>query len=92
MWPLLGPIEYNQVLPSAKSNHTMSDVRMVNIPSKTAKIISNIQYIDSISSTCLALYTIILLLLCALPIFALNIYLRQAFASVHQTNKAQFDD
>jgi len=58
--------------------------RMVQNPNE---IISNIRYIDPISSTCLILYSLILLLLCALPILALNIYLRQAFTTFQQTNK-----
>jgi hypothetical protein len=60
-----------------------------NNPSKPVIIVSNIRYIDPISSTCLILYSLILLLLCALPILALNIYLRQAFTTFYQPHQLQ---
>ncbi|CAF0839001.1 unnamed protein product [Rotaria sordida] len=102
MWPILGPIIYNQALQSTNlNNSTIQEDRMVQntneinlklYPSKSIKIVSNIRYIDPISSTCLILYSLILLLLCALPILALNIYLRQAFTTLHRTNQLQVYD
>lgn len=70
----------------------MKEVRPVKNLLNTVDIKSNIRRIDPISSTCLLLYTLILLLLCAFPIFALNIYIRQAFVSAHQTNQVQGND
>ncbi|CAF0919881.1 unnamed protein product [Rotaria sp. Silwood1] len=101
MWPILGPIISNQALRSANMNKQIQEDRMVqklnevNLkinPSKPVKIVSNIRYIDPMSSTCLILYSLILLLFCALPILALNIYLRQAFTTFHQANQLQVDN
>ncbi|CAF0781630.1 unnamed protein product [Adineta ricciae] len=94
MWPILGPIEYNQIHRSINFptfQHTLfNSVKFHPHPSETKIPISvnpTFKYFDPISSTCLIIYSLVLLLLCALPILALNVYLRQALTTFQQTNQ-----
>ncbi|UJR36408.1 hypothetical protein I4U23_029131 [Adineta vaga] len=97
MWPILGPIEYNQMHRSTNFpnfQHTLFGIKSREDRSKQTSnekistiIIPTIEYFDPISSTCFLIYSLILLLLCALPILALNIYLRQALTTFQQTNQ-----
>ncbi|CAF3893901.1 unnamed protein product [Rotaria sp. Silwood2] len=92
MVSLLFLIFFSRKIQADQIVQNLNGIKLNINPSKPVKIVSNIRYIDPISSTCLILYSLILLLLCALPILALNIYLRQAFTTFHQTNQLQVYD
>ncbi|CAF1556265.1 unnamed protein product [Adineta steineri] len=90
MWPILGPIEMDRSTNFHTFQHSLFDDKSrqnsKNNSSTPTIIISNIRYTDPISSPCLILYSLVLLLLCALPILALNIYIRQALSTFQQAN------
>ncbi|CAF1583878.1 unnamed protein product [Adineta ricciae] len=95
MWPILGPIEYNQIhrsinFPTFQQHTFFNPVKFHPDHFKTKiprSVNPTFKYFDPISSTCLIIYSLVLLLLCALPILALNVYLRQALTTFQQTNQ-----